>query len=80
VKSDPYEEGRIAAAQGISYRDGCPYSFGRAGVSQDVFDREFRPLMDQWFDGWKSWLHENGLGFNFKPKRCTGTPDGGKAR
>lgn len=65
----PYEEGRFAAKHRKSFRDDCPYTFKRSGVSQDEFDRNIRPLMDQWFAGWKAWLDENGLGFNFQPKR-----------
>lgn len=68
MKSDAYNEGRAAAAngRGIEY---CPYTFNKVGVSVGEFNQSFRPLMDQWFAGWKGWLDANGLGFNFQPKK-----------
>ena len=36
---------------------------------QETFDREFRPKMDAFFAGWKTWLNEYNLGFNFQPKK-----------
>lgn len=63
-----YKEGYEAAGRGDSYRDHCPYTFKVSGaVGQVEFDRDFRPKMDAWFAGWKAWLDERGLGFNFQP-------------
>lgn len=66
-------EGRAAAERHHSFMDHCPYSYSRIGKPpQDVFERQYRPLMNAWFDGWKSWLDEHGLGFNFQPKKGMG--------
>lgn len=62
-----YREGYEAAGRDETYRDHCPYTFNRAGVDQRVFDAEYRQKMDAWFAGWKAWLDERGLRFNFKP-------------
>jgi len=64
----PFDEGRAGAERSIPASE-CPYAFNRSGVSQEIFNRDFRPKMNEWFNGWKSWLDERGLGFNFKPKQ-----------
>ena len=46
------KEGEAAArAPGGSVSD-CPYSFSKAGVDQKTFDREWRPRLNAWVDGW----------------------------
>lgn len=72
MKADPYEEGRVAAANGIHYVQ-CPYVFVNAKVSQAEFDENIRPLLNEWWRGWSSWLKENGLDYNFKPIKATDT-------
>ena len=46
------KEGEAAArAPGGSVSD-CPYTFIKAGVDQETFDREWRPRLNAWFAGW----------------------------
>ncbi|MBC7294347.1 MAG: hypothetical protein H5T84_09685 [Thermoleophilia bacterium] len=30
-----------------------PYTFAKVGVSQELFDDEFRPQLDAWWRGWR---------------------------
>lgn len=63
-----YREGYEAASRSQTFRDYCPYTYGKCGaIGQVEFDRTYRPKMDAWFAGWKAWLDEHGLGFNFQP-------------
>lgn len=69
-----YREGYEAASRSERYAEACPYTFQRSGCmdrpfGQEQFDLEYHPKMNDWFNGWKAWLDERGLGFNFKPKR-----------
>lgn len=66
------QEGRDAAAARKSFRDHCPYTFNRAGLTHThgghlKFELDWRPRMDAWFRGWKDWLNEHDLGNNFEP-------------
>lgn len=71
TKPSPYEEGRIAAAEGI-HCTACPYRFEVSKVSEFDFNTKIRPLYDQWWKGWSDWLRENNLDYKFKPiKRRT---------
>ena len=70
----PYEEGWRAAEAQQRFSDACPYLFKRSGcdhttAGQMKFDLEWRPKMDMWFKGWKDYLDQHGLGFNFRPSR-----------
>ena len=72
--ADEYEEGYTAASERRSAIE-CPYTFQRAGYPpQHEFERNTRPKLDAWFAGWKAWLDERGLGFNFKPHRTRPRP------
>lgn len=47
-----YESGREAALAGKSLND-CPFTYANSGKPpQWEFDRDFRPRMDAWFQGW----------------------------
>lgn len=65
-----FSQGKQAAEKGIGAYE-CPYNFLLSGClaskDQDTFEREFRPKMNAWFAGWKSWLDEHGLNNKHKP-------------
>lgn len=78
-----YREGQEAASRGHSFKNYCPYDFTSSGCKergdQNGFERDFRPKMNAWFAGWKDWLDERGLGYNFQPKRAPTSTRGAKA-
>lgn len=70
-----WREGYEAASRKILFID-CPYNFRHSGCmampspsGQELFNREYRHKMNDWFSGWKAWLDEHDLGFNFEPKK-----------
>lgn len=72
MNNDAYKEGYAAASESRRFEE-CPYNFTTSGCKatgdQNRFEREFRPKLNAWFAGWKAWLDERGLGFNFQPIR-----------
>lgn len=69
-----YQEGYEAASHRKSFKDYCPYSFDKTNLSHTHeghyrYDVEWRLKMDAWFNGWKAWLDEHGLGNDFEQTR-----------
>lgn len=69
--ADEYEEGYEAASNQRPFTE-CPYTFVRTPYyphDPEAFHREYRPKLDAWWAGWKTWLDERALGNNFKPHK-----------
>lgn len=66
MKSEYYKEGWAAAEKMKSFKDWCPYSFGKMGCTDREFNVAHRIKMDDWFNGWKANLVSRGLGLNMK--------------
>ena len=63
------KEGIEAAKSSVVFSD-SPYLFCKFhGMKFQEWDEKIRPLMNAWFRGWKNWLNENGLQYDFKPRR-----------
>ncbi len=72
-----YREGYQAASERKSFKDYCPYTYEKTGLphtdqGQDIFNRQWRWKMDAWFAGWKAYLDEHGLRFDFEPPKTKG--------
>jgi len=57
--SKAWNEGWAAAVRGLHFKTDCPYTFDKfPGISQEDFNKQKRPLMNEWFKGWQK--HRDG--------------------